>query len=69
MFTLGYWHQNYGDDLFLQTLCQRYSDVTFYILANSKFIQGVEELKNLRVIRYGFVLRMLDAILRRLERV
>lgn len=66
MFTLGYWHQNYGDDLFLQTLCQRYSDVTFYILANSKFIQGVEELKNLRVIRYGFVLRMLDAILRRL---
>lgn len=40
---------NLGNDLFIRALCNRYSDVKFYLVADEKYKEAFKDIKNLEV--------------------
>ena len=49
IFVKGYWNSNLGDDLFLKTLCERYPDENFNVLANKDATTTINEIPNLNI--------------------
>lgn len=61
VFAEGYWKINFGDDLFLKVLCDRYKDVEFSILANKQIYSKIAS--NLQVIdNTGIMYRALNKL-------
>lgn len=50
IFVKGYWNSNLGDDLFLKTLCERYPNERFNIVANKDAIATIDKIPNLNVV-------------------
>lgn len=56
---------NLGDDLFVKILLERYKDVSFSIIINSRYSSFLNEFKNIKIINYNFIRRGLEKISRR----
>lgn len=49
IFVKGYWNSNLGDDLFLKTLCERYPNENFNIVANKDAAITINKIPNLSI--------------------
>jgi colanic acid/amylovoran biosynthesis protein len=49
-FLYAYDRQNFGDDLFVHTICERYPNAQFYMWTNKQNCRTFRELSNLRVV-------------------
>lgn len=49
IFVKGYWNSNLGDDLFLKTLCERYPNEKFNIVANKDAAITINKIPNLNI--------------------
>ena len=50
IFLYAYDHINLGDDLFIETIANRYSDTEIYFWTNAQNQKAFEEQKNLKII-------------------
>lgn len=57
---------NLGDDLFVKILLERYKDVSFSIVIDSRYSSFLNEFKNVKIINYNFIRRGIEKISRRL---
>lgn len=62
IFIDAYLTKNFGDDLFVNILAQRYKDIQFIGL--SKYHYKLDELKNLKIIKNNYIIRGINKILR-----
>lgn len=62
IFLYTYAHCNFGDDLFVKTICDRYPDDMFYMECASKFLGPFKDIKNLRLIRKGLWFKFMNKI-------
>lgn len=49
-FLSGYWKKNFGDDLFVKAICERYTEVSFFLETESYNKKVFMKIKNLNVI-------------------
>lgn len=49
-FVDGYWNSNLGDDIFLKTLSERYSEDNFFIYVDERNYRAIKDLKNVHPI-------------------
>lgn len=52
----AYTHYNLGDDLFIKTICERYPNTNFLLLAPRGYCMTFSNLKNLKIIKSDSVL-------------
>lgn len=62
IFLRAYCSNNLGDDLFIRLICQRYPDITFYIIADKGTETGLKDITNLHIVKRNVIIRTLNKV-------